>query len=77
MKQRIAVTLDEELVAFLDAESNGNRSDYLNEIVSQYRKDRIRAEMIEAIKQDVADPEYQAELAMWDSISGDGIDAEG
>lgn len=77
MKQRIAVTLDEELVAFLDAESNGNRSDYLNEIVSQYRKDRIRAEMIAAIKQDVADPEYQAELAMWDSTSGDGIDAEG
>ncbi|MBV9389775.1 MAG: hypothetical protein JOZ78_25410 [Chroococcidiopsidaceae cyanobacterium CP_BM_ER_R8_30] len=77
MKQRIAVTLDEELVAFLDNESSGNRSEYLNEIVSQYRKERIRAEMIEAIKQDVTDPEYQAELAMWDSTIGDGIDAEG
>ena len=77
MKQRIAVTLDEELVAFLDNESSGNRSEYLNEIVSQYRKNRIRTEMIEAIKQDVADPEYQEELAMWDSTIGDGIDAEG
>ncbi len=68
------MTLDEDLVAFLDTESNGNRSDFINEIVGLYRKNRIRAEMIEAIKQDVDNPEYQSELAEWECTIGDGID---
>jgi hypothetical protein len=77
MKQKIAVTLDEELVAFLDAQANGNRSDYLNTLLAQQRKQCREAELIAALKHDAEDPDYQAEVAAWDSVVGDGIDAEG
>jgi hypothetical protein len=29
--------------------------------------------MIATLKQDAEDPEYQAEIAVWDSVAGDGI----
>ena len=77
MKQKIAITLDEELVAFLDAQANGNRSDYLNSLLDRQRKLCLDAELIAALKDDVEDPDYQQEVAVWDSVAGDGIDAFG
>lgn len=76
MKQKIAVTLDEELVTFLDAQANGNRSDYINSLLAQQRKLCLEAELITALKSDAEDPEYQQEVVAWDSVAGDGIDAE-
>lgn len=77
MKQKIAVTLDEEVVVFLDAQANGNRSDYLNTLLAQQRKLWLEAELIAALKNDAEDPDYQAEVVAWDSVAGDGIGAEG
>ena len=77
MKQKIAVTLDQEVVEFLDAQAKGNRSDYLNTLLTQQRKLYLEAELILALKNDAEDPDYQAEVAAWDSLAGDGIDAEG
>ena len=31
--------------------------------------------MIAALGHDMEDPEYQAEIAAWDCVAGDGIDA--
>ncbi|WP_250124300.1 hypothetical protein [Chroococcidiopsis sp. CCMEE 29] len=72
MTQKIAVTLDEELVAFLDAQANGNRSDYLNSLLARERKQVLEVELIAALQQDVQDPEYQAEIAAWDNVSWSG-----
>ncbi|MGH2415252.1 MAG: type II toxin-antitoxin system MazE family antitoxin [Microcystaceae cyanobacterium] len=77
MKQKIAVTLDEDLVSFLDVVAQGNRSEYLNNLLAKQRKYILETEMIEALKSDVEDPNYQQEVAHWDSVAGDGIDAEG
>jgi hypothetical protein len=77
MKQKIAFTLDKELVAFLDAQANGNRSEYLNALLAQQRKLCLEAELIAALKDDVEDPDYQREVTAWDSVAGDGIDALG
>lgn len=77
MKKKIAVTLDEDLVAFLDVQANGNRSEYLNTLLAQQRKLCLEAELIAALKDDFEDPDYQAEVAAWDSVAGDGIDALG
>jgi Arc/MetJ-type ribon-helix-helix transcriptional regulator len=76
MKQKIAVTLDEELVAFLDAQAKGNRSEYLNALLTRERKQTLETEIIAALVQDAQDANYQAEIADWDSVVGDGIDAE-
>ncbi|MGL5924226.1 type II toxin-antitoxin system MazE family antitoxin [Chroococcidiopsis sp.] len=74
MKQKIAVTLDKDLVAFLDAVASGNRSDYINSLLREQRKQIVEAELIAALNSDAVDPDYQAEIADWDSVVGDGID---
>ncbi|BAC90228.1 type II toxin-antitoxin system MazE family antitoxin [Gloeobacter violaceus] len=76
MKRKIAVTLDEEALAFLDAQAGGNRSDYLNALLHRQRSAQRRAELIASLKHDAEDPEYLAELAAWDGVAGDSIGAE-
>jgi Arc/MetJ-type ribon-helix-helix transcriptional regulator len=75
MKQKIAVTIDRELVSFIDQQAQGNRSDYLNSLITQERRKILASEIIAALQADIQDPEYQAEIAEWDRLAGDGIDA--
>jgi hypothetical protein len=75
MKQKIAITLDRELVSFIDLQAQGNRSDYLNSLIIQERRKILTDEIIAALQEDIQDPEYQAEIAQWDRLAGDGIDA--
>jgi Arc/MetJ-type ribon-helix-helix transcriptional regulator len=75
MKQKIAVTIDRELVSFIDRQAQGNRSDYLNSLITQERRKILADEMIAALQEDTQDPEYQSEIAEWDRLAGDGIDA--
>ncbi len=78
MKQKIAVTLDEKLVAFLDSQADGNRSEYLNQLLERERKRTLKAELIRALEEDYSDPEYLAEIKLWDSVVADGLaDSEG
>lgn len=74
MKQKIAITLDRELVSFIDRQAQGNRSDYLNSLITQERQKILADKIIAALGEDVQDPEYQAEIAEWDRLVGDGID---
>ncbi len=73
MKQKIALTLDKELVAFLDSVAQGNRSDYLNTLIAQHRQQFLEAKLIAALQEDAIDPDYQQEIADWDSVVADGI----
>jgi hypothetical protein len=75
MKQKIAITIDRKLLSFLDDRSQGNRSEYLNSLLVQERRKILADEIIAALEEDNLDPEYQAEIAEWDRLSGDGIDA--
>jgi hypothetical protein len=75
MKQKIAITIDQELLVFLDRQAQGNRSDYLNALLSQERQKSLVAAMITGLQEDLNNPEYQAEIAEWDQLVADGIDA--
>jgi hypothetical protein len=46
----------------------------LQPAVTSHRQ--LEASMIAALKQDAEDQVYQAEIRAWDSVVGDGIDAE-
>lgn len=76
MKSKIALSLDQELIEFIDQQA-ANRSEYVNKLLIQQRSQLLREQMIMALQADLADPSYQAELAAWDGVVGDGIDAEG
>lgn len=76
-KQKIAVTLDENLLCFLDQVAQGNRSEYLNGLLQEHRKQILEARMIAALSEDCNDPNYLQDLEEWDNVVGDGIDAIG
>jgi hypothetical protein len=78
MKHKIAITLDEQLIAFLDLYAGGNRSEYLNQLLVLERKRTIEAQLIKALQEDCSDPDYLAEIQLWDAAITDGLDnAEG
>ena len=78
MRQKIAITLEQELVAFLDSQADGNRSEYLNTFLAKERKRTVEAELIKALQEDYSDLEYLAEIELWDAAVADGLDdAEG
>jgi Arc/MetJ-type ribon-helix-helix transcriptional regulator len=75
MKQKIAITIDKELLSFIDLQAQGNRSDYLNSLLSRERVRSLKEDMIAALQEDLQDPEYLAEIAEWDRLAVDGIGA--
>jgi len=77
MKQKIAITLDTDLINFIDLQANGNRSEYINALLQKQQRQQLQAELIAALQQDLADTEYLNEIAEWDKLAGDGIDAAG
>ncbi|MBD2726648.1 CopG family transcriptional regulator [Nostoc sp. FACHB-892] len=72
---KVTITLEEDILRFVDQYAEGNRSAYINTLLAEHRRRTLAAEMIAALKQDTEEPEYQAEVAAWDSVVGDGINA--
>ncbi|MGF1934472.1 MAG: CopG family transcriptional regulator [Nostoc sp. ChiQUE02] len=72
---KVTITLEEDILQFVDQYAQGNRSAYINTLLAEHRRQILAAEMIAALKQDAEDAEYQAEIAAWDSVVGDGINA--
>jgi hypothetical protein len=75
--REITVSLDDDLVDFIDQQAKGDRDTYLVRVLSHYRHWSRQQEMIRALQADANDPDYQAEIALWDCTVGDGLDAEG
>jgi metal-responsive CopG/Arc/MetJ family transcriptional regulator len=76
MSAKVSITLDEEVLEFVDRSSQ-NRSQFINEILSQAKKRQGLKELEDAYTELANDPEYQAEIKLWDVTVGDGLDAEG
>ncbi len=76
MSAKVSITLDEEVLEFVDRSSQ-NRSQFINEILSKAKKLQLLKELEDAYIELATDPEYQAEIKLWDITVGDGIDAEG
>ncbi|WP_442947989.1 type II toxin-antitoxin system MazE family antitoxin [Nostoc sp.] len=69
------MTLEEDILRFVDQYAQGNRSAYINTLLAEHRRRILATEMIAALKQDIEDSEYQTEIAAWDGVAGDGINA--
>ncbi len=76
MKSKIAITLDQELIEFLDHQAT-NRSEYLNALLAEQRSKVLTQQIIAALQEDSDDPDYKAEVDLWDTVTGDGLDAQG
>ena len=74
MSAKVSITLDEEVLEFVDRSSK-NRSQFINQILSQAKKNQLLKELADAYTELANNPEYQAETKLWDVTVGDGIDA--
>ena len=74
MKQKVTLSIDEELIEFLDLQAN-NRSEYLNELLVQHRSQVLAHQIKTALQEDLNDPDYLSSIQDWDTVIGDGLDA--
>jgi Arc/MetJ-type ribon-helix-helix transcriptional regulator len=74
MKQKVTLTLDRELIEFLDIQAS-NRSEYLNDLLRERRSKVLTEQIVAALQADLEDPEYQDDIQAWDAVVGDGLDA--
>ena len=73
MSQRITITLDQEVLTYLDSKTN-NRSSWINEIIKQKQQQELIALLEEGYKQMSNNPEIREEISVWDTVVGDGLD---
>jgi hypothetical protein len=74
MKQKVTLSLDKELIEFLDLQAK-NRSEYLNELLVQKRSQVLADQIKVALQEDVNNPDYLADIQDWDAVARDGLDA--
>jgi hypothetical protein len=68
MKQKIAFMIDRQLLAFMDLQAQGNRSEYLNSLLHRERQLVLKQKIITAQTEDLQDPIYLAEISEWDQL---------
>ncbi|WP_353930462.1 CopG family transcriptional regulator [Okeanomitos corallinicola TIOX110] len=72
---KVTITLEEDILRFIDQQAKGNRSAYINALLAEQRRKILEAEIIAALQEDAKDLEYQNEIYTWDNVAGDGINA--
>ena len=72
--QKVTLTLEEEILKFVDRRAKGNRSAYINALLAEHRRMLLKEEIIAALIDDTANENYLSEIAAWDNTAGDGID---
>ena len=75
MAQKISITLDEEVLAFIDSQTN-NRSQLINQVFSNLKKQKALSELEAAYIEQSRDEDEIAEIKLWDVTIADGIDDE-
>jgi metal-responsive CopG/Arc/MetJ family transcriptional regulator len=75
MSTKVSITLDQEILEFVDRSSQ-NRSQFINEILAKENRRRLLEEIENSYTELANNSEYQAEIELWDVALGDGIDAE-
>jgi predicted transcriptional regulator len=74
MSKKVSITLDDEVLKFVDQLAD-NRSSFINDILLKEKKRIFMKELEDAYKEQVNDPEFQAEISAWDVTAGDGLNA--
>lgn len=76
---KVSITLAPDILEFVDTkakQSGQNRSSFINGLLEQAKKQVFLEELANAYAEQAADPEFQAEVTVWDTVASDGLDAE-
>lgn len=72
MNTKVSIILDDEVLQFVDRQTQ-NRSCFINDLLRQEQRKQFLQELANAYTEQANDLELQAEIAIWDSVSGDGL----
>ena len=75
MTVKISITLDKEAIEFVDT-LGSNRSQVINQIINQTKKQDLERRLKEAYIDQNNDPQFWSEFKLWDLTIGDGIDEQ-
>ena len=75
MAQKISITLDEEVLAFIDSQTN-NRSQLINQVFNNLKKQQALKKLESAYIEQSQDEDEIAEIELWDIAIADGINDE-
>lgn len=73
MTTKISITLDDEIVQFIDAQGS-NRSKVINDFLIKVKQEQLQEELKVAYIDQNNDPQFWSEFKLWDCTTGDGID---
>ena len=73
MSIQIRITLDEELVNFLDQKAS-NRSQFINQLLAEEQKRELAEQLARSYQEQEKDSTFQEEIQLWDSTVGDGLE---
>lgn len=74
MSKKVSITLDDEVLSFVDQHTS-NRSSFINEVLWEKKRKLFMEELASAYEEQANDPEFQEEVLVWDVSVGDGLDA--
>lgn len=74
MSKKVSITLDDEVLNFVD-ELASNRSSFINEVLWKEKRRIFMQELEEAYTQQANDPDFKQGISAWDITVGDGLNA--
>jgi len=74
MSKKVSITLDDEVLNFVDRLAD-NRSSFINKIILKEKNRIFMKELEDAYKEQVNDPEFQEEISVWDVTVSEGLNA--
>lgn len=74
MSKKVSITLDDEVLSFVDHLAS-NRSSFINDILWKEKRRIFMKELEDAYKEQVNDPAFQEEISIWDVTAEDGLNA--
>ena len=74
MSQKITITLDDEVLNFLDGRAS-NRSIFINRVLREEKRRIFMQELADAYKEQANDLDFQQEISVWDVTVGDRLNA--
>ena len=74
MSKKFSITLDDEVLEFVDQLAS-NRSSFINDILLKEKKRVLMKELEDAYREQANDPDFQAEISVWDVAVGDSLNA--
>ena len=73
MSKQVSITLDDEILAFVDRMTS-DRSKFINELLRKEKHRALIKDLEEAYIEEANDPVLKAERNLWEITVGDGLD---